>query len=811
MNCPNIEILERYFKNSLGEDEYMSTDDHVSECEKCLSKINAFKKNDSSLNIFNEHQFPTVSHTLNGLSSHQSSISVFQAQKILKDQYKIVKKVGQGASGDVFQAIDTALERTVAIKIFCEKPQLKNLCKDQWQEGKFMGQLNHPHIAHIYHIGENNDKRYIVMEWIDGVPITQAWNNEPLAKQLSLYLQLLEAIDAAHKKGVIHRDIKPSNILVSTSGEVKVLDFGIAMGVSYGNPIVHNIYCGTPSYSAPEQITCPDKINTATDVFALGVLLYQLLTSNNLPFSQLDTKELFEAICNQNPELPSAIQEKVPLPLQNICLKALEKNLSERYPDAQALKLDICRYLRGEKVWSRPSFVDQQIEQEIFYHRQRLDVWHHNGILTEREHDKLERIYERVIAPVDLSIIESRKLSFSQVCLYLGGWITVLGCTVLILIENWDNIPKVVRPLPALVPVLLIFLCGRYLWKKKETRLSTGFLATSCLLFPVAILLLFGHYHIFSPTKEIYSLGTESFFSPPSEGNPLPEFFIGNLQILITTSLWMLVSLLFLRIIRSSIFVIFCILSFLGILTTVYIINGMIEGDTWRDDIIAGRYLYPGVIFFIFGMILDRKKLTKYAWPLSGAGIIFIVGCLSYIALSDATLLGWLYPGSKDWPSWYEKTVMAIFENDKEMKAMSFFLNGIIYFILAWTCRHLSTPLHRSIGQIFYWLGPIHILGAIQTSDKLVNGDTRQMFYRVALPIASLCFIFGSVPRQMKSFLFSGLFGFAAAVFKFTDEYFDNVFYWPITLIIIGVLFMLLSWWIPHWKATKALRQKLQF
>jgi hypothetical protein len=572
------------------------------------------------------------------------------------------------------------------------------------------------------------------------------------------------------------------------------------------------VYRGTPAYSAPEQITCPGRISPATDVFALGVLLYQLLTNNNLPFPQTDSKELFEAICNQNPELPSAIQQSVPLPLQNICLKALEKDVNNRYRDANALSSDVSRFLRGEKVWSRPSFVSDQVQQEIFYHRQRLEVWHHNGLITETEHDKLENIYDRVVAPADLSIVEARKLSFSQVCLYLGGWITILGCAVL-LSSEWSHISRFFRPIPAMLSVVLMILCGRHLWTKKETRLSVGFLATGCLLLPVAALIMFGHYHLFSPDN--YTLGSESVAELFSGYPPTPEdtvsfaFYLGNLQLLIATGLWLSASLFFLRIIRSSIFVIFCILSFLGLLSTLYMIAGMLDVENgWHEHIIALRYLYPGIIFFVAGAILDRKKLTKYAWPLCGTGLLLIIGCLSFVAQSEATLFRCVWSDPNSAPLWYINGIDFLSQHhDEQTIAFSFIVNGLIYLVLAWVCRRQGTRLQRTLGQIFNWLGPLHLLVCLRVLDEFSSG-AHQDIYRFMLPVASLAFVFGSVSRQMKSFVFSGLSGLAVSVQKFTSEYFEDIFSWPIALIVLGLCFMLLSWWVPRLRARQALKRE---
>ncbi|MHC4524319.1 MAG: DUF2157 domain-containing protein [Planctomycetota bacterium] len=809
MECLNHETIERYAKKMLPQQEQAAIDLHLNDCPVCRQHIDEAMENESLLSQIHTHQLPLTSHTLDELPKPQPAMTTAQAQEILGRQYTIVKKIGRGASGEVFQAMDPALDRPVAVKFLHQETLARAWQTDQWLEGKFMSRADHPNIAHIYHIGQHDGVRYIVMEWIDGLPLTQAWEKEPLAKRLSLYMQVLEAIDTAHRKGIVHRDIKPSNILVTAAGQVKVLDFGIALAVE-GQRDESNIYRGTPAYSAPEQISNPEKIGPATDVFVLGILLYQLLT-DTVPFAQTDSRQLFEAICSQHPELPSAIQETVPLPLQNICLKALEKDADSRYRDANALANDVSRFLRGEKVWSRPSFVNDQIQQEIFYHRQRLEVWHHNGMITEKEHDKLENIYERVVAPADLSIVESRKLSFSQVCLYLGGWITILGCAVL-LSSEWSHISRFFRPIPAMLSVVLMIICGRYLWTKNETRLSVGFLATGCLLLPVAALIMFGHYSLFGP--DTYTLGSESVAELFSGYPPAPEetvssaFYLGNLQLLISAGLWLAASLFFLRIIRSSIFVIFCILSFLGLLSVLYVIGGMMETWIEHEHVIALRYLYPGVIFFAAGMVLDRKKMTKYAWPLSAVGLLLVVACSSFIALSEATLFfcAWANPDSA--PDWYTKGIAFLSQADIEQaKAFSFIVNGLIYLVLAWVCRRQGTRLQRTLGQIFNWLGPLHLLVCLRILDQLGSG-VHQDVYRFMLPVASLAFVFGSVSRQMKSFVFSGLGGLAISVQKFTSEYFEDVFSWPIALILVGFCFMLLSWWVPRLRASQTLKRE---
>jgi hypothetical protein len=295
----------------------------------------------------------------------------------------------------------------------------------------------------------------------------------------------------------------------------------------------------------------------------------------------------------------------------------LEKNPHHRYVNAQGLSDDINRYLRGEKVWSKPSFLTDKIQQEVFYHRQKLKVWRDNELVTEKEYDKLEHIYERVIAAPDPSIIEARKLSLSQVCLYLGGWLSVLGSFVLFY-KTWDQVPIYWRPTPAVAATALITLLGIIMWRKKESRLAVGFFATANLLIPITILLTLGQWEILSSAN--YPWGTETIYQRLSEiGSHL---IVGNLQLYISSWCWLAFSFVFLRLTRSSIFVLFSIIAFLVWLTTCYIIAGM---ENWAPDIIAGRYLFAGIGLFVLGTVLDRHRLTHYAWSPCVVGLIFIV------------------------------------------------------------------------------------------------------------------------------------------------------------------------------------------
>lgn len=774
MNCPEQEILEQYISGILAESERQKFEEHIERCPQCRDRLAETQENE---NLLQELRVSMNLESGEPGPGHARIGTVDRAQSILGDRYRVVRKVGEGSAGEVFHALDTALDRSVAVK-FLRKPKARE-AKDRpkWYEARLMSKLNHPHIAQIYEIGESEAHEFIVMEWVEGRPLSEAWEGLELNQKLQVFLKVLDAVTAAHRKRVIHRDIKPTNILVTTGLVPKILDFGIAVELGQLSTEDGRMYKGTPAFSAPEQLSAPVLISTATDVFALGVILYQLLT-DTLPFKQIDHEKLFQAIKTDYPKLPGEVVEDLPVALQNICLKALEKDPEIRYFDAKALGDDIRRYLRGERVWTRPSFLVDKVQQALYDHRQHLKAWQKSELITQREFDKLESIYDHIVRPPDPSIIEARKLSLSQVCLYLGGWIVVLGCFVLFY-ETWPAISPYLQTAPAIVVTGLMVLAGARLWGAKESRLAVGFLSTATLLIPVTTLLTLALWNILSPVH--YPLG-EEFMYEENGAIDGAQVIVGNLQLLVCSACWLLFSCLSIKLTKSSIFVFFILLSILAFISTCYIIAGMMVD--WEADERAFMYLWPGIAYFIAGTKLDRKNLSVYAWPLCCAGLFMIVLCLSVLASEQRMLI-------TEWSAL----------SDTERVMLGFVVNGALYLGLASLCRKLGTPLQRTMATLLNWLGSFHILWSLRSLDSDEVDSVHALIYRIILPIASLLFVFGSVIRQMKSFFFAGLSGIAASIHKLTIEHLSKYFAWPFSLIVCGTLWMLVSWFIPRRKS----------
>jgi hypothetical protein len=269
----------------------------------------------------------------------------------LPARYRVVRLLGQGAMGRVWLADDLQLGRRVAIKLPRFARADSTAASRFLREAQAAAKLRHPHICPIFELGEHEGCPYIAMAFIEGRPLSAVIRHQPVSvvKAVALVRKLASALQAAHASGIVHRDLKPGNILIDERGEPIVMDFGLALvprtnsdsGLTREGEII-----GTPAYMAPEQIQPkPDGIGPHTDVYALGVILYELLAGRR-PFDG-DVLSVLDQVLRVDPAPLARIRPDIDVELAAICGRAMARNIAERYPSMEPFRLALNEYQRG--------------------------------------------------------------------------------------------------------------------------------------------------------------------------------------------------------------------------------------------------------------------------------------------------------------------------------------------------------------------------------------------------------------------------------------------------------------------------------
>jgi serine/threonine-protein kinase len=391
---PSKQMLERLLAETLPDNDRDTIAAHLETCSECQNILHTLTLDDaggSSVSLLSlPHSIPqaisveldTFFQKLKRIPAPGSTPSVGESDgpedaRVPPPQlpgYEILDELGRGTSGVVYRARDLALNRLVAVKLIHAGPRLPAAVRQRFEEeAKTIARLKHPNIVQIYAVGEHAGCPFLSLELIEGGNLADWMNGKPQSVPdcIRIIASLAQAIGYAHDHGVVHRDLKPANVLFSGAAEgtdkreIRVTDFGIAkvlpeQGIAETGMTQTNEILGTPAYMAPEQASGKAKlICPATDVYAIGAILYELLTGRP-PFQGANSLDTLMQAMWQDPVPVRLLVPRLPRDLETICLKCLHKDPARRYATATDLADDIRRFEKGEPIVARPTGIAER-------------------------------------------------------------------------------------------------------------------------------------------------------------------------------------------------------------------------------------------------------------------------------------------------------------------------------------------------------------------------------------------------------------------------------------------------------------------
>ena len=289
---------------------------------------------------------------------------------------RVIDEIGSGGMAVIYKAIQESLNRVVAIKALKTSVLRESSFAIRFErEALSLAQLQHENIVHVYDYFKESDHLFIVMEFVEGIDLydlLEKVGHLPSDVAAIVAMQVARALDYAHYRGVLHRDVKPANIMISRSGGVKLMDFGIARDQSFGDLTETGTGLGTPSYMSPEQIL-GEKLDFRSDMFSLGVVLYQMCTGKK-PFVEDETKSVMHKIRLEKYTRPRRIKQDIPRELERIMARCMQKQPAARYRSTQELVLALERFL-ARRV-------------EMNYHARLVLYMRNAGVISDEDAEK---------------------------------------------------------------------------------------------------------------------------------------------------------------------------------------------------------------------------------------------------------------------------------------------------------------------------------------------------------------------------------------------------------------------------------------
>ncbi len=348
-SCPDDDTLRAFALGDLSDEGIESVRRHLEACAACEARAEA-------LDDRTDHVLDELRRSLSAPERRPAADAppgpLDEGPPVLTDYVIEGPPIGVGSTGLIYKARHIKLGRAAALKMIARRPDVVSRLFEI--EAKAVAQLQHPNIVQIYDIGSHGDRPFLALEFVDGGSLEDRIAAGSLDARVAAETirMAAEAVDHAHRHGIVHCDLKPSNILMTRDGVPKIADFGIAKWTeSDGYWGEDGGRRGTPRYMAPEQAGGAGEVGPATDVYSLGTILYEMLTGR-VPHADAPASETLKSVREAEPQPPSRLRPDVPRELDRIVMRCLRKRPEDRYPGPLALAGDLRRFLDGS---ARPS------------------------------------------------------------------------------------------------------------------------------------------------------------------------------------------------------------------------------------------------------------------------------------------------------------------------------------------------------------------------------------------------------------------------------------------------------------------------
>lgn len=733
------------------------------------------------------------------------------ARRFELTDYDLGERLGEEGSGVVYRATQRSDNRPVAIKVLAGGNQANEILLERFlREVEALSRLSHESVVNVISVHQETMPPFFVMDYIEGKPITDALKTADWDAVVDTLIMACAALDHAHKQGVLHADLQPDNILVDQTGKPTILGFGLCILLASDADEIADAaseLSGTPLYLAPEQIDQAIPVDVRTDVYAFGVLMYEILTGSP-PYSGTN-QAVRDAHLNEVPTLPVIRKDTVPEVLQRICLKAIEKLQERRYSGIDELQSDLQRYRNGEPVHSRPSVYNNLIESPARKHVETIDSWHAKRLITDKEHVALKRPYRRLLHTGMQAVSESRLVHLDVMLHYLGAWLVLAGCALWISRAWTEGLLNYTagRIAVAVFPALLTNTYWHLYYKRGAHRMAFVAMILGLLSLPFAVATLaheaanawnacwlmdnaiISGESVFPGsacvTQAVESSGTASAVPPTVELAAQPEtyldsFRISNVQAFLALSVAMAWSVFVARrsetITSSMVAGTQLVLLFVVMLDIAGLLDALFDSPKENIGDVGQLSMILSLALLLWGYIVSRQwGRSGQATPLFGLALA--VGVFATQAIAAGV------------PFKYE------LEDDQLELAIGGLevICGLLYLGAALFLYRRLRLESSAAHVVLLWLAPLAILGGV-TYISFATENWNHMYW--ALLVFSVSTLLYSAYVQSYFYILCGLGFTALSLWQIEEKLLDESewWWWPITIVLSGVALTLSMW-----------------